>query len=173
MFGAWAALEVVVITGQRFGVVLWTLAHLVFLFFFAGMEIGFLRICVDVCKGEEPVYRDAFRHLALGPQFLAGQLLYVLMVLAGLALFIVPGVLLGGRYGLFGFFMAGGEPNVIRSFQQSGNLTAGRQPLLFAIFLGILIFNVLGACLLGVGVLITLPMSGLVCSSVYRQLTVG
>ena len=171
MFAAWAALEVVVITGQRFGIVLWTLAHLAFLFFFAGVEVGFLRICLDVSEGKEPVYGDAFKHLALGPQFLAGQLLYALMVLAGLALFIVPGVLLGGRYAMFGFCMAGGEPNLTRSFQQSARLSKGAQSFLFAILGALLIFNLLGACLLGVGLFVTLPASALVTTSVYRQMS--
>jgi hypothetical protein len=42
--GAWLALEIVVIAGQRFGIVLWAAAHLAFFIFFAGIEVGWLRI---------------------------------------------------------------------------------------------------------------------------------
>ena len=171
VFAAWAALEVVVISGQRFGLVLWTLAHMAFLYLFAGVEVGLLRICLDVSEGKEPGYRDAFRHLAIGPQFLAGQLLYVLMVLAGLVVLIVPGVLLGGRYSMFGFYMADGEPNLIRSFNQSAALSIGKRLSLFGILVALFLFNLLGACFLGVGLFVTLPVSVLATASIYRQLT--
>ncbi len=44
IFAAWLALEIVVITGQRFGILLWIGAHLAFVIFFAGVEVGFLRM---------------------------------------------------------------------------------------------------------------------------------
>jgi len=171
VFGAWVALEAVVISGQRFGLVLWTMAHLAFLCFFAGIEVGLLRICLHVSAGKVPAYRDAFSHLTLGPQFLAGQLLYGLMVLAGLAFLIVPGVLLAGRFAMFGFCMADGEPNLIRSFQRSANLSINRRLSLFAILVALFLFNLLGASVLGIGLFVTLPLSFLATTSIYRQLT--
>lgn len=56
IFGAWVALEIVVIAGQRFGILVWGLAHLAFLVFFAGMEVGLLKICLALYDGEEPTF---------------------------------------------------------------------------------------------------------------------
>src|ERR1700758_5092434 len=53
IFGAWVALEIVVIAGQRFGILLWAVAHLAFLILFAGMEVGFLQICLALSEGRE------------------------------------------------------------------------------------------------------------------------
>jgi hypothetical protein len=92
IFGAWVALEIVVIAGQRFGILLWTVMHLAFLIFVAGIEVGFLHLCLVLCDGGEPTFADTFAHLALGPKFLAGQMLYLLMVVIGLLLLVVPGV---------------------------------------------------------------------------------
>jgi hypothetical protein len=168
--GAWVALEVVVIKGQQSGIVLWAAAHLAFLLFFAGLEAGLLHVGLAAYEGVEPTFAEAFSRLALGPRFLAGQLLYLVMVAAGLVLLVVPGLYLGARYALFGFSLVSGEPGLARSFQRSAALRAGRTGSLLAILVGLLVFNVLGASLLGVGLFVTLPLSVLVMAAVYRQL---
>jgi len=170
LFGAWVALEIVVITGQRFGIVLWSIAHLVFLIFFAGMELGFLQICFALYDGREPKFAEAFEHLALGANFLAGQILYLLMVAIGLLFLVVPGVYLGVRYSLFGLCMVAGETNLMRCFRQSAILSSGSMRRLFWIFVVVLLFNALGASLLGLGLFITVPLSALVVTAVFRQL---
>lgn len=121
--------------------------------------------------GESRYFGDTFSHLSLGPKFLVGQLLYLLMVLIGLPLLVVPGVYLGARYALFGFCMAAGETNLIRSFQQSAILSTGKKTYLLRIFLALLVLNVLGTCLLGLGLIITVPLSVLMMTAVYRQLS--
>src|SRR5215472_6134904 len=163
LFSAWVALEIVVITGQRFGfgIVLWSIAHLAFLIFFAGMELGFLQICLALYDGKEPKFADAFKHLALGPKFLAGQILYLLMVAIGLLLLVVPGAYLSVRYGLFGFCMVAGEIDLMRCFQRSATLTRGSTARLLWFFVVLLFLNALGASLLGLGLLITVPLSAL------------
>ena len=170
-FGAWVALEVVIIAGQRFGILLWSIAHLAFLIFFAGMELGFFHICIALYDRRDPTFADTFKHLTLGPKFLAGQMLYLLMVAIGLLLLVVPGIYLSARYGLFGFCMAAGETDLMRSFQQSAALSTGSRPHLFWIFAALLLFNGLGASLLGIGLFITIPFSALVVTAVFRQLS--
>jgi hypothetical protein len=169
--GAWVALEIVVIAGQRFGIVWWVVAHVAFFILFAGIEVGFLRICLALYDGGKPTFADTFRHLALGPKFLASQVLYLLMVVVGLALLVVPGVYLGVRYALVGVCMAAGEANLIRSFQRSAVLSRGTTTYLLAILVTLVVLNVLGASLLGLGLFITVPLSVLTMVAVYRQLS--
>ncbi len=170
IFAAWVALEVVVITCQRFGILLWIAAHLAFLIFFAGMEVGLLRICLALAERKEPVFADAFQHLALGPAFLAGQIFYLFLVGVGLALLIAPGIFLAVRYAMFGFCIAAGETSLTRSFQQSAILTTGIMRSLFGVLMALLFLNVLGACLLGLGLFVTVPLSALMATEVFRQL---
>lgn len=169
LFGAWLILEIVVIAGQRFGVLLWAVAHLVFLIFAGVVEVGFLRICLALSNGREPQFADAFAHLNLGLKFLAGQILYTLMVVGGLMLLVVPGVYLAVRYALFGFCLADGETNLGRCFQQSAMLSTGARLYLLRILVVLLILNVLGASLLGLGLLITVPLSVLMLTAAYQQ----
>lgn len=171
VFGAWVALEIVVIAGQRFGILLWVVMHLVFLIFVAGMEVGLIQVCLALYDGEEPTFADSFTHLALGPKFLIGQTLYLLAVLVGLLLLVVPGVYLGVRYALFGFCVAAGETDLVRSFQQSAILSTGVQGYLLQVFVVLFLLNVVGASLLGIGLFITVPLTLLMMSAVYRQLS--
>src|ERR1700674_2994225 len=149
IFGAWVVLEIVVIVGQRFGILLWAVVHLAFLIFVAGIEVGFLQICLALYDGGEPTFADTFTPLALGPKFLAGQMLYLLMVVIGLLLLVVPGVYLSVRYALFGFCMVAGETNLMRSFRQSAILSTGTKTHQLRIFVALLVFNAFGASLLG------------------------
>jgi hypothetical protein len=172
IFAAWVALEIVVIAGQQFGILVWALAHIAFLIFFAGIEVGLIKISFAVYDGQEPTFSDLFAHLALGLKFLAGQLLYGLIIVVGLVLLLVPGFYLGVRYAWFGFCMADGEANMVESFRESAIMSAGQTASFLAIFAALLVFNLLGASLLGLGLLVTIPLSLLMLSAVYRQLSV-
>jgi uncharacterized membrane protein len=108
--------------------------------------------------------------LALGPEFLVAQLIYWIMVLAGLVLLVVPGVYLGVRYAFFGFPLVAGDSHLIASFQRSAHLTQDARMHLLIFFLFLILLNALGASLLGLGLLITVPLSALMLASVYRQL---
>jgi hypothetical protein len=171
IFGAWVALEVVVVAGQRFGILLWAVAHAAFLIFAAGIEVGLLAMGLALHDGRAPTFRDAFAHLALGPRFLAAQILYLLMVVIGLAVLVAPGICLGVRYTLFGFCMADGEANLIRSFQKSAVLSTGAEAYLLRMLLVLVALNLLGASVLGIGLFVTLPLSVLVLATVYQRLS--
>jgi uncharacterized membrane protein len=163
-------LGLVVIGGQRFGLAWWAGAHVAFFLVFAGLELGFLHICLACYDGEAPTYADTFGRLRVGPTFFAAQLLYLGMVVVGLALAVVPGLYLGARYGLVGFCLADGETHQVRAFQRSARLTTGSTIALVAIYGALLVLNVLGASLLGLGLFLTVPLSGLVMAAVFRQL---
>jgi hypothetical protein len=170
ILAAWVILEIVVIAGQRFGILLWAVMHLAFLIFFAGVELGLIQICRALSDGKAPAFAETFAYLPLGAKFLAAQILYVLMVAIGLLLLVVPGVYFGVRYALFGFCFANGETNPLRCFQQSAILSKGATTGLLWILAALFIFNLLGASLLGLGLLITVPLSVLIMTDVYRQL---
>jgi len=170
IFGAWVVLEIVVIAGQRFGILLWAVMHLAFLIFFAGVELGLLQICRALRDGKAPAFAETFACLPLGPKFLAAQILYLLMVVIGLLLLVVPGVYLGARYALFGFCFADGETNPLRCFQQSAIISKGATSALLWILAALFVLNLLGASLLALGLFITVPLSVLIMTDVYRQL---
>jgi hypothetical protein len=78
---------------------------------------------------------------------------------------------LGVRYALVGFCFAGGETNLLRCFQQSALISTGATASLVRVLAALLLLNVLGASLLALGLFITIPLSILIMTDVYRQLS--
>ena len=171
MLGAWVVVEVLVFTTQSLGILAWALEHIAFLLCFASIEVGLLRISLALEDGRNARLADAFNQFSFAPGFLAGQLLYLAMVVAGLVLLVVPGILLAARFALFGFQNAAGGSGVLRSFKQSWNLTRGATGRLAATLVTLFVFNLLGAALLGVGLFVTVPVSVLMMTSIDRQLS--
>ena len=86
-----SSLEIVVIDRQRFGTTLWLVAHLLFLSSSPGVELGLLQVSFALCDRKEPIFTDTFKQLAIGPRFLARQIIYLLMFTLGLLRSVVPG----------------------------------------------------------------------------------
>lgn len=169
-FALWVILEFIVVAGQRFGFLLWVTAHTVFFIIFASMEIGLIRICLASHDGKQARYSDIFRELHLGINFLFVQLVYFVMILIGFMLFIVPGVYLGTKHALYAFHFADGHSNLKQSFQESALTSQGSWWFLFWFSVFIFLLNILGASILGVGLIITVPLSVLMKTSIYCQL---
>jgi uncharacterized membrane protein len=168
--GAWVVLELLVMWGNRLGVLYNLALHFLFLVAAAGLQAGFLKIALDINDGETVGYRRLFSKLRNGPSFLAAQVTVCLLVLAGLVFFVVPGIYFGARYGLFGAAIADRGVGTMESLSMSSRLSKGRRMKLAILGVQMAVMNVLGAALLGVGLLVTVPLSVLMMGSVYRRL---
>ena len=168
----WLVLEGIVISGEKmgFGRAYNIGVHLVYLLFVSGLEVGLMRIGLDVDSGEKSSYRTLFLYLRSGPAFLLGKLLYLLMVLGGLLLLVVPGLQWAARYAFFGFNMADTGQGLIPSFRRSAQLTRthGRQVLGFLVVL--ILFNLFGAIWMGAGLIASIPVSVLAMVGLFRQI---
>jgi len=168
--GAWVILEVLVIAGQGFGFIWWLVAHSGFFIVFAGLEVGFIRVCLDLYDNKQVTYTDIFHELNLGAKFFLVQLVYFAMVLIGLLLVIVPGAYLGTRFTFYPFTFVEGNPNLQYSLQQSAMTSRSSMRFLFWFSVLIIIFNLIGASILGIGLIVTVSLSVLMRAHVYRQL---
>jgi hypothetical protein len=175
MFAGWVVLEAVVIFGMRvkvalFGLPLWIVAHAAFLLFTARAQATWIRASVTIQDGSYTPHGSASVSWPLALRFLAAQLLYLAVVLAGFALFIVPGIYLMIRFCFVGFILVTTECGVLKSFSTSARLAAGIQWQLLRLIAGLFALNGLGLAFLGVGIFPTLGVSGLRMAAEYRRL---
>lgn len=77
----------------------------------------------------------------MGLPFLAGQLLYLAVVLVGLVRLVVPGIFLAARLSLFSFQIGAKGSGVLQSFRQSAELTPGATGRLSLILVALVVFN--------------------------------
>jgi hypothetical protein len=131
----------------------------------------------DVRRDVQPLTPTPFALRELVPDlmtlldYLAVSILYGLLVLAGLLLLVVPGIYLAVRYGLVAFLVADRRADVLGAFHQSSELTRGSRWSLLLLGLLLLVFNLFGAMLFGIGLLVTIPISAFTGAFVYRRLT--
>jgi len=169
-FACWVLLETVVIEGQKLGIILWVVAHLAFFIVFAGLEVGFIQISLALVDRQEVSYSSLFCTLASGGSFFLGQLLYLSICLVGFVLLIVPGFYWGTQYAMNGFCMVANSTNPTIALRESVRISKNSKFPIFVFIIVIALLNLLGTSLLGVGLLVSVPISVLMKASVFRQL---
>ena len=170
LFAAWVALEVVVVAGQSLGKLFNLAAHLSFLVGFAGLCSGFIEICLQVAQGGHPNYRTLFSKLQLGPAMLAAQFIYLAGVTLGSVPLLIPGAVIAVRLVFFGPWIVTGRPHPLAALGASAALTRNRATALTGALLVLLLLNLCGALLLGLGLLVTVPVTMLTLTALYGQL---
>ena len=170
LFGSWVALEVAVVALQRFGVVVWLILHLAFFVLFSGLMVGLHRIALETIDGKAPKLADLTALLARGPTFLLAFCIYSAVVLVGFAFLVVPGIYVAVRYALFGQVLATTSTTAPQALRNAAALSDGRWWTLFPLVLMAILLNLAGMAFLGLGLLITFPVSLLATSDLYRSL---
>lgn len=170
LFASWVALEVAVVALHRFGLVVWLVLHLAFFVFFSGLMLGLHRVALETVDGKAPKVTDLTALLERGPTFLLAFCIYSVAVIGGLVLLIVPGIYLAVRYALFGQIIATRSTSAFAAFRDAAALSDGRFATVFAVLLIAFLLNLAGAAFLGLGLLITFPVSLLATSDLYRSL---
>lgn len=134
------------------------------------LSIGSQKIFLKTEAGEKPEFKELFAHANLFFKVLFGIILYILIVLGGLILFIVPGIIFAIRYGFQYILIIDRGMGPIEALKESAKLTRGIRwhLLLFAVALGLV--NVLGVLALGVGLLVSVPVTNLAIVHVYKKL---
>ena len=146
------------------------LLFIIFVVLWTMVQLGYIKIALQFCRGEKSSYADLFNTYRLALPYFIASLLYGLIVIAGSILLIVPGIIFGIRFSLFGFCIVEKDAGILGSLKQSYRLTQGSGMKLFLFFLALMGVNFLGALLLGIGLFLTIPLSVVACGSVYLKL---
>lgn len=133
-------------------------------------QIGSTKISLKFVDGDTPQLNDLFAYANLFFKYVGASLLYLLIVLGGLVLLIVPGVIWAIKFGFYSYIIIDTGARPVAALKQSAILTRGAKPelFLFAVILGLV--NVAGAFALLVGLFATIPATMVAAAYVYRRL---
>jgi len=170
----WVVLEILVIwTASPPGRPIWLLLHLGYFWATAYWEVAILRSALGefdsfgtALGALVEAHRAALRLLGL-------KLILIPAVIFALALAVVPGLFILARFGLAPFFVADRDHGLAASLAASRLATQGRTAGLMLLSLTLLVLNALGAALLGVGLLFSIPLTILAAAGVYQSLRGG
>lgn len=135
------------------------------------LELGLIRMYLDLVDSDR---EDSLKVLwSQGKRFwsyLGASILLGVGVLIGLILLIVPGIYIALTYQFFSYLIVDKELGALEALKRSGEITKGVKWQLLGFSLALLALNLVGALLLLVGLLVTIPVSALAYVIVYRAL---
>lgn len=134
------------------------------------LNMGYIKIGLKICDGEKPKMEDLLNCYPLFFRFIAATALYGTLVALGLISFVVPGVILAVKFGYYAYFIVDKNQGVIESLKSSSRITMGSKWNLFLFWMLLCVINILGLLCFVVGLIITLPLSLIAISYVYRRL---
>jgi len=135
------------------------------------LQVGMLRMFLAAVR-EQPaplslLFSGADRVLTMfGAMFLNG-----LAVALGLMLLVVPGIIVGLGLCLCKFYVVDREQGAVESLQSSWRDTAGNRLDLFVFALVYLALALAGACMCGIGMLVTVPIAEAALTVIYLRRT--
>jgi len=135
-----------------------------------GLNAGFARLALDVVEGKQAEFKELFSCFGVLHWFIIGSILYTLIVAAGLLLLIVPGIIWMLAFSQWLFALVDTKSNPIAALRRSVALTEGVKGKIFVFWLALFGLNLLGAVALGIGLLVTIPLTLIASAHVYDQL---
>ena len=136
------------------------------------ISIALLRIAIRFVDGQ-PVALDelwfapSFRLLS---RYVVGAVLFSLIVFAGSILLVIPGIIWTVKYQFFGYLIVDKGMTASDALKKSGQMTAGLKWQLFLLGVIMWVVNFLGAMILGIGLVVTIPATMIAHAYVYKKL---
>ncbi|MFH1429067.1 MAG: hypothetical protein ABIH39_04910 [Candidatus Margulisiibacteriota bacterium] len=132
--------------------------------------IGFMVISIKYVRHQESHISDLYINYRYLFKYLGAQMLYLAIVVLGLALLIIPGVIWSVKYQYAFYFILDNDTGIVDAFKKSGEITRGAiwQLILFSgLFYAI---NILGFLCLFIGMAVSYPVTKVAYAHIYRQL---
>lgn len=133
------------------------------------VNFGLIRIALKFADGQKPELRDLFETKNI-VRYVAGGILYFLIVIGGVILFVIPGIVWGIKYQFYPYFVVQGNATARESIRESGRITLGAKWDLFVFGIVVGLINLLGILALGIGLFATIPATMIAAAFVFRKL---
>ena len=137
---------------------------------YLSMKIGFSKMQLDIYDRGDSKFDVLFSRFGAILRYLVATWLYAMMVVVGLGFFVIPGIYLALRYFFYPYAIAENK-GIIESLKISAKLTCGSKLKILALIFLTGIVNSLGAAAFGLGLLITIPATGLAFAFAYRVMS--
>jgi len=135
------------------------------------VSLGLIHVALLVHDRKKATYKDLFSQTRLIIPYFLASVIYTLIIIAGFILLVIPGFVWAIKFRYFSYLMVDKKLGPIDAIKQSGKITKGVKWQLFLFGLVLFGINILGALVLLVGLLVTIPLSMMAEAYVYRKLS--
>lgn len=133
--------------------------------------IGVIVISLKFVDGKKPEIKDIYSHYPLLLNYFFGSLIYGIVFLAGIILLIVPGIIWGIKYQYTTYLIIDKKMSPMDAFKKSAEITKGNIMKLLWLDIAFIWITVLGALVMGIGLIVAWPIVTLAGAYVYRKLS--
>lgn len=138
------------------------------------VKIGWTKIMLHIEEGEKAHLKELFTHLEIFWRYLGVYLIYIVAVMIGFVLLIIPGFYVMLKYSFAPILILDKKDlKISEAFKQSALMTKDIKWKLLGLFVVMVLLNILGVIALGVGLLVSIPVSTLAFVHVYKGLLNG
>jgi len=139
------------------------------------MTISLVALSFVIVDGHVPHYRNLlapFQNYKITLHYFLAMIMYILAIIVGLILLILPGIYLAIRL-QFALYLVIEHENMrpTEAFKKSWEMTKGLFWKLFVFGIIFILVNIAGFLALGVGLIITLPVTMIAYTQLYRKLS--
>lgn len=135
------------------------------------IQIGFIRILLKILNDERGGINDFLPSWNMFWSVFLGQIIYGVIVFAGLILLIVPGIIWAIKYGQFLYLIVDKNLGPIEAIKESGRITSGEKGNLFLFYLASFGVVILGLLALVVGLFAAVPTVMIAGAYIYKKLS--
>ena len=135
------------------------------------VHMGILTVALKAAKEQSFTFSDFFSKFHLFPSYLLGKILFIAGMIIGLFLLVVPGIVFALKFNLWPFFVLDRDVTGLDSLKESNKAVEGVKWDILLFWIAAILLNIFGFLLLGVGFLITWPVTLIAWSKIYLRLT--
>jgi hypothetical protein len=137
------------------------------------VAMGLIRAALAVVDGRAPEVGMLFHTENFVP-YLVASILVGLSVGVGFIFCIIPGIILAFLFAFYGYAIVDGRTSDgIEAMKTSWNLVSSNVGQLLLLFILVILINIAGALLCGVGLLFTYPLTAIAIAFAWRQVSGG
>ncbi|MBP9716356.1 MAG: hypothetical protein KBD51_00235 [Candidatus Levybacteria bacterium] len=134
-------------------------------------QIGFIKIILKLIDGHKAEISELWAYPQYLLRMIGASIVYGLIVMVGFILLVIPGIYLALRLQFYSYYIVDKNAGALDSLRMSWKATDKNVINIFLFMLLIIGINILGALALLVGLLITIPVSIIAVTLLYRKLS--
>lgn len=134
------------------------------------ISIGLIIIALRFLDGQQPIFENLFSFKPYFWKYLGASILFMFVVWAGIILFVIPGIYWALKFQFYGYFIVDQGCDPVESLRRSSQITQSVKWKLLGFGIVLAVINFIGLVCLFVGLFVTVPVSLIAYSWVYRKL---
>ncbi|MGM0482758.1 MAG: hypothetical protein ACQEP6_02755 [Patescibacteria group bacterium] len=136
------------------------------------LTLGIHRVFLELSSGTPTSVKRVFSQGVMAVLYLVvAGIFYGIIATLGFILLIIPGLFIAIKFYFYDILIADKQLGPIEALKRSWAMTAGHWFQLFGLLILVILLNFAGMLALGIGLLITVPVSAMVMICAYRYLS--